>query len=140
MAFEDRKGKARERRKTMSYLKSSSGEFSSVLQTVLRELLSFNLGEKITRKNITGQAQCYRFGTVWILLKDESLWLITELQTAKLWKKLFLNWADLLQLLSEGPCEAGGSQEGNDPYKIQEQRRTAVCFQFQCSLLVIESN
>lgn len=56
MAFEDRKGKAREE-KTMSYLKSSSSEFPSVVQAVLRELLSFNLGEKISRQDITGQAQ-----------------------------------------------------------------------------------
>lgn len=57
MSFEDRKGKAREE-KTMSYLKSSSSEFSSVVQAVLRELLGFNLREKISRQNITGQAQC----------------------------------------------------------------------------------
>lgn len=47
----------------MSYLKSSSSEFSSVVQAVLRELLSFNLGEKVTRQNTTGQAQCNKFGS-----------------------------------------------------------------------------
>lgn len=69
----------------MPCFKSSSSDIFPVVQTVLMELLSFNLGEKITRQNMTGQAQSNRYqsGTAWISVKHESLWLLIELQTAK---------------------------------------------------------
>lgn len=69
----------------MSHFKSSCSGIFPVVQAVLRELLSFNLGEKIARQNMTGQAQSnrYQFGSVWISVKHESLWLLTELQTAE---------------------------------------------------------
>lgn len=65
----------------MPCFKSSSSDIFPDVQTVLMELLSFNLGEKITRQNMTGQAQSNRYqpGTAWISVK----WLLIELQTAK---------------------------------------------------------